>query len=166
MGYFLGLPLTEKVKVIERSFINQKALNLGSSVILSISFLSCNFVFAILPLATENRFRNAVEEKSSVKLRSVALDWPFSGVRAISISQGFINASLGSVSPGSNEERQLIVLRNTALEIATAVVEINENQVEGWRFLLQYSPDVAMKIIAKERLKELDPTNPEWKTAP
>ena len=166
MGYFLGLPLTEKVKVIERSFINQKALNLGSSVILSISFLACNFVFAILPLATENRFRNAVEEKSSVKLRSVALDWPFSGVRAISISQGFINASLGSVSPGSNEERQLIVLRNTAVEIATAVVEINENQVEGWRFLLQYSPDVAMKIIAKERLKELDPTNPEWKTAP
>jgi O-antigen ligase len=166
MGYFLGLSLTEKVKVIERSFINQKALNLGSSVILSISFLACNFVFAILPLATENRFRNAVEEKSSVKLRSVALDWPFSGVRAISISQGFINASLGSVSPGSNEEMQLIVLRNTALEIATAVVEINENQVEGWRFLLQYSPDVAMKMIAKERLKELDPTNPEWKTAP
>jgi len=70
------------------------------------------------------------------------------------------SAELESTWVGNKDHVDVIAAADDA-----AIVR-NENQVEGWRFLLQYSPDVAMKMIAKERLKELDPTNPEWKTAP
>ena len=145
--------------------IRQKVLNKAASVTLCASLAVSNLVFAALPLSTEIRFRVAVEEGSFEKLEKVALDWPFSAQRAISVAQGLIDAKW-NVAPDENNMDQLEVLRQRAFEIAESTIQINDKQIQGWKFLLRNSQDPEVQKKARQKLQELDPINPEYKFSP
>jgi len=167
IGALLGLDASSDTKGEKKRNMSQCDFRRAASVVLGVSMLICNPIFAAIPLATEIRFRTAVEERSFVKLSNVALDWPFSGFRAISIAQGMYDSSFDPPGTPTEEEiRQVQFIRNRALEIATESVKVNERNFEGWRFLLERSPNMAVKDIARQKLQGLDPKNPEWRFLP
>lgn len=168
IGALLGLSTKSSVKEEKNLVMSQRTLNYGTSIILGASIFVCNFVFAVLPVAKEVRLRIAAQEGSFVKLEKVALDWPFSGARAIAIAQGFLDTSkkLDAESLDQDVVAQSKLLRQAALKIAVSTVETNEKEFRGWNFLLQNSPNLATKEKARQRLQELYPINPEGNLSP
>ena len=168
VGALLGLNSSSDVNHEKECRVSHRWENKAASVALSASILVCNPIFALFPLATEIRFRTAVEESSFAKLSNVAVDWPFSGYRAISISQGFLDSSLNlsTSQPNRDELIQLEALREGAFEIALKTVKINPRQVEGWSFLLRNANDSVIQDKARRKLQELDPINPLWRLLP
>jgi O-antigen ligase len=131
--------------------------------LLLLILLSCNPFFASLPAITEVRFRGAVESGDFFKLKSVALDWPYSGGRAISIAQGMLDASFAqSSSPDNLAQSQLQLVKETAIQIAEASTKINVKHFESWKFLYANSDDKFMKSNSLKILKQLDPYNSNW----
>jgi hypothetical protein len=131
--------------------------------LLFLILLSCNPFFASLPAITEVRFRGAVESGDFFKLKSVALDWPYSGGRAISIAQGMLDASFAqSSSPDNLAQSQLQLVKETAIQIAEASTKINVKHFESWKFLYANSDDKFMKSNSLKILKQLDPYNSNW----
>lgn len=165
IGALLGINSIRYSNEKQNLIMSQEVLNKAASVTLCASLSLTNLVFAVLPISTEIRFRVAVEEGSFTKLEKVALDWPFSAPRAISIAQGFLDARF-NVTTDVDNLAQLEVLRQRAFEIALATIQINNRQIDGWRFLLRNSPDSVAKEKARQKLHELDPINPEYKLSP
>lgn len=131
--------------------------------LLFLILLSCNPFFASLPAITEVRFRGAVESGDFFKLKSVALDWPYSGGRAISIAQGMLDSSFAqSSSPDNLAQSQLQLVKETAIQIAEASTKINVKHFESWKFLYANSDDKFMKSNSLKILKQLDPYNSNW----
>jgi len=125
-----------------------------------------NPLVAVTPMATEIRFRTAVEKSDYKALRSVALDWPFSGSRVAAISQGIVNSSLRITSTADLEiDRQLQYMIRSANADALAATRINEKSFELWRFIFYNNPDPLVIERAREALKRLDPQDPSWVTA-
>jgi len=165
IGALLGINSIGYRNAKQEFIIRQKVLDKAASVTLCASLVMNNLVFAALPLSTEIRFRWAVEEGSFEKLEKVALDWPFSAQRAILVAQGLIDAKW-NVAPDENNMDQLEVLRQRAFEIAEATIQINDRQIQGWKFLLRNSQDLVVQKKARQKLQDLDPINPEYKLSP
>ena len=168
IGVLLGLNMKGSIKEEKNLVISQRTLNYGSSAVLGVSIFICNFIFAALPVVKEVRLKIAAQEGSFVKLEKVALAWPFSGPRAIAISQGFLDTSkkLDAESLDQDVGAQSKLLLQTALKIAASAVEANEKEITGWTFLLQNSPNLTTKEKARKRLQELYPINPEGNLFP
>lgn len=167
-GFLLGANSKKVLENLKRSGIFEGAFKNAAAITLGASILVCNPIFAALPFNTEVKFRTAVEESSFTKLDEVALAWPFSGPRAISIAEGFMASTITPSADPLDPEilGQLEFLRMRALEIAWKTVRINERQFEGWRFLLENSRDPGVEDEASQKLNGLDPTNPAWKPSP
>ena len=169
---FMGLLLGQVSGIGGVSSIRQdfssRFLKTSSPIIIVVVTLVCNPVFALLPTVTENRFRIAVEQGNFNKLSAVAVTWPFSGTRAISIAQSFQRASVNPElsMPGSDAVNQANTLNIASERIALDAVRINSRQYEAWKFIFGYSSNLSLKNIAKTRLQELEPTNPDWRPVP
>jgi len=125
-----------------------------------------NPLVAVTPMATEIRFRTAVEKSDYRALRSVAMNWPFSGSRVAAISQGIVESSLKLTSTTDLVlERQLQDMIRSANADALAATRINEKSFELWRFIFYNNPDPLVIERAREALKRLDPHDPRWVTA-
>lgn len=142
--------------------------NFVSSLVLIFSLVLCNPFFALLPMVTENRFRHSVETGNFNKLKSVALAWPFSGSRAISIAQGFLNSTFNPALgvPGPDNTAQIEALKRAAESIAVVTTSINSRQYEAWKFLFENTREPSVKAVARAKLMKIDPTNPNWKQTP
>jgi O-antigen ligase len=165
IGLLLGNFSNQGLKSKESSKNAPRLIDKSVTVFLTCSLICCNPFFALLPIITDHKFKVAVEEGDFKKLREVALSWPFSGSRAISIAQGFRDSTFNPVlgSPGVDGALQIKVLKLAAEEIAVRTTEINGRQYEAWRFLLENSLDSRLKTLAIKKLRQLDPTNLEWK---
>lgn len=169
IGVLLGLSASSNTSAEEKHNKIQGDSKGVASVVLGISLLICNPIFAAVPMATEIRFRTAVENSSFEKLSNVALDWPFSGFRAISIARGIYDSTFKATGDPSDLEdhtNKVNLMRMRALEIAAETVKINERSLEGWSFLLEKSLNTETREIARQRLQRLDPTNPAWRFLP
>lgn len=125
-----------------------------------------NPLVAILPMATEIRFRNAVEKSDYNALREVAMDWPFSGSRVATISQGIVSSSLNFVS---SFELKLQMELQDMIQVANADVlaatKINPKSFALWNFIFYNHPNSSIQDMAREKLVALDPNDPSWTTA-
>jgi O-antigen ligase len=164
IGFLIGVKKENNQLGKVPMVIRTKLLQRTSSLLLVCFMLICNLATALLPVITENRFRNAVEEQNFTKLNHVALAWPVSGNRAVLIARAFVKSSFelkGGV-PGSDSARQIEFLKDAAEDLAFKSTMINNRQYDSWVFLYEYSTKSSLKAIAKAKLSELDPTNREW----
>lgn len=119
-----------------------------------------------LPLYTDTKYRQAIESGDFIKLKEVALSWPFSPQRSISIAQGMLASSqkLEQSQSASDKFNSRLVLQ-TALSIASKATAMNPIQYESWQFLYYNSRDEMVKSRALRELRLIDPHSVKWRAS-
>jgi O-antigen ligase len=154
----LGKPFNFEVHTSRVKKVSPLLMKITAKGLLALTLIICNPVSAFLPMVTETRYRSAVETGNFYSLKSVALDWPYSGGRAIAIAQGMLDSSFAPITkPNQEDQFQLNLFKNTALKIAQTSTKINVKQFESWKFLYTYSTNSFEKSRALDVLKQLDP---------
>lgn len=104
-------------------------------------------ILGIQPFVSDAKFRKALEQGNGYSIYKISMNQPKNFQRMEYASKIFLENKL----------------QNLALPIIRVMVEENPENIRGWKLLEGASDLEAEKLLARLRIRALDPWNPEFK---
>jgi hypothetical protein len=118
---------------------------------LAVSIAGGGIYIATVPIVKDARFRDAFEQGDGRRMIEVSRQWPFNYQLS---RQTAITLKANSYD-------------NLAIGIVRDLVRENPYNIQGWRMLFEYSTTASERSRALNKMREIDPLNPEFaKLAP